>query len=324
MSNLTEITGGLVTDECEMTPDAIKSDESMGLPLYSVAKIYADPEFNCRGDITASTVVDLAKSIAKDGLQEPIIIIPRRPDTPEGYDYIVAAGHRRHKAYLVNKRHLIPAILRADIDEFEARTINAIENLQRSNLTMLQEAWAIRPYVQAGWGRGEISTTLNVSEGWVQIRSMILALPKELQEAVGAGYFTQGQVRELHGIKDLDKQLLAAKRIKEAKQRGESIQVEMKISKERRPNQKRIRKRAEIFLLMEEIQKSLGNGFWTRCLAWAAGQIADIELHNSLREECAKKGIEYEIPLHLISQQILAQEIADGSHPLKEPVFART
>jgi ParB family chromosome partitioning protein len=299
MSDLKELTGGLVDTPSDMTPEAMASDASMKVQLYDVNKIYADPNFNCRGDITATSVVDLAKSIREDGLQEPIVIMPRRKDTPIGFDYVVVAGHRRHKAYLVNRQDKIPAILRDNLSEFQARTLNAVENLQRQNLNMLQEANAIRAYVDAGWGRQDIAKVLKLTDGWVQVRTMILRLPPEIQEAIGSGYFTQSQVRELYGIKDLDKQMQAAKRIKEAKQRGEAIKAEIKLSQERRPNQKKIRKKPEIFLMQEDIARMLGNGLATRCLAWAAGQIDDIDLHNTIREECDKRGVPYECPDHL-------------------------
>lgn len=282
--------------ETTMSPEAIASDEAFGLPLYDVKKIYPDPKFNCRGSISPLDVIDLAKDISKNGLQQPIVIAPRRNDTPPGFDYMVIAGHRRHKAYMVNKRYLIPAVLREDLDEFKARTLNFVENIKRQDLNLLQEAMGVKPYRDAGWSRQRIAKELDLTEGWVQIRLMVLDLPETLQQAVATGIFTQNQIRELHGIKDPDKQLNIAKKLKEAKQRGDDLKVNALISKERKPNSKKIRKRSEIFLAMEEIMNSLGPGFHTRCLAWAAGQISDLELYHDLKVECGKAGINYQIP----------------------------
>lgn len=280
----------------DMEAAAILADQSMDCPLYEVAKIYSDPEFNCRGSLSALDVFDLAKDIAKRGLLQPVILRKRLPDTPKGFDHVLVAGHRRHKSYIINRAQLIPGIIR-EVDEFEARSINAIENLKRKDLNMLQEARTVAHFRAAGWSREDVATELGVSSGWVQVRYMVLDLPEDLQNACAAGFFTQTQIRDLNGIKDSNMQMKVAKKLKEAKQRGDSITVQAKLRKTLNPDSTRTRSKAEIFILMGEITKACdGNIFATRTLAWASGQISDLDLYESLKDYCLRNGFNYSIP----------------------------
>jgi ParB/RepB/Spo0J family partition protein len=290
----------IVPDGSAMSQLAINADRSMGLPLYPVNKIYADPDFNCRGHIQPIDVIDLAKDIVKHGLQQPIVITLRRNDTPDGYDYVIVAGHRRHRAYQINKQPEIPAVLRTDLDDFSARTLNAIENLKRQNLNIKQEARTVLPYYDAGWSRDEIAKELNVSPGWVQMRVMLLELPEDIQDEAAAGMINQTQLRELHRIKDRDKRYETAKKFKEAKERGESAKVTAKLTKENRPNAKRRRTKTEVTSMMELIVDTCGgNNITTRTLAWANGDISDLEWHESFKMWCKEQGYTYNIPPEL-------------------------
>ena len=251
---------------------------------------------NCRGNISPLDVVDLAKSIEKSGLLQPIIVRPRLESTPSGFDYEVVAGHRRHKACQVNNMEMVSCLIKLNINDFEARTINAVENIKRKALNMLQEANTVRHYYEAGWNRSDIAKELDVSPGWVQVRCMILELPLDIQEAIAAGIFTQTQIRDLHGLKNKDHQYLAARKIKEARERGDHLTVESKLRVAKNPNAKRARKRNELFLMQDEIYKAIGNNLATRALGWAAGEVSDMDFYCSLKEYCDDHDMPYSIP----------------------------
>lgn len=282
-----------------MTQEALDHDKSIGLPLVPLDKIYADPIFNCRGYIAPMDVIDLAKDIAVRGLVAPITLRPRTKDTPKQFDYVVVAGHRRHMAYRVNQAPFIPAIIRPELaDEFEARTVNAIENLKRSDLNMLQEAKTVSHYKNAHWSREEVAKTLGMSPGWVQVRFMILDLPEEIQTEVAAGFFNQTQIRDLYTLKDRSAQLSAAKQIKEAKERGENKVIKV-IEKAKNPNSKKLRTKPEIFVMMDTIRSSLGgDSLVTRMGAWCAGEISTSEFYADLAAECQKLGKIFVEPKH--------------------------
>ena len=116
--------------------------EVIRVPL---ADIWMDEEFNSRDKIEMTQVVDLGRSIKKDGLIQPIILMP----TPESQaSYKVVAGHRRTKAHMIiqhddDKFKTIPAIIRTDLDEKHARLLNLNENLARKDLNVMEEAMAL-------------------------------------------------------------------------------------------------------------------------------------------------------------------------------------
>lgn len=283
----------------DQSESASKFDSEMEIKMIDVAKIYSDPVFNCRGHISPLEVIDLAKNIAQHGLQQPAVVRPRGDETPPGFDYRLVMGHMRHRAYQVNGTQKMPCVVRYDLDDFQARTLNAVENLKRHNLNVLQEARTVRPYNDAGWSRDEIAKTLGMSTGWVQIRIMVLELPEEIQLAVAAGFIGQTQIRDLHSLKHVpEKQMELARKLKESKERGDKRSGALAIQKATvKPTTKRHRKKIEIFEMMQHIYKGAGGAnLATRALAWAAGEINDFDLYKSIKEHCDEKGIDYEMP----------------------------
>ena len=269
--------------------------------------IHDDDEFNCRGKITPIDVVDLAKDIARQGLIQPIILAPYSAEkvTSTGKKYRLIAGYRRYTAFVIlskddaEKYSKVPSIIRNDmVDDTDARFFNLAENLQRADLSVLQEAKAIEKLRNLGITDYDCAQRLGKSRGWVQIRFMLLALPKEVQIEVALGTIGQIQIRELYTVFNkagLEACFAAAKEIKEARARGKTISVNP--NRNIMKNNKRVRRRPEIFMIMEGIQNSgIGNGLWTRCLAWAAGEIDDETLYTSLEDYAAKVGVVYKRP----------------------------
>jgi hypothetical protein len=135
-----------------------------------------------------------------------------------------------------------------------------------------------------------------MSQGWVQIRFMLLDLPVEVQREVAAGLFNHAQIRELYTVFNQGGETAcfeAAKELKEAKSRGRKITVD---PNKKKPSAKRHRTRAEIFEMMSLIQSNLGNGLFTRCLAWAAGEISDADLYCDLKEKAKQDNRIFNLP----------------------------
>lgn len=263
------------------------------LPLK---EIWADPEFNCRGHIAPIDVIDLSKDIEAHGLQQPICVKPLKNGESRNptHKYKVITGHRRHKAFEVLGRETIPCVLNQEISDSDALILNLGENLHRQDLNIMQEAKALERLKLSGFSVVDVSRQLNKSTTWVNVRYMLLELPDAIREAAAAGYINQAQIRELHLLGDYKKQIEAAKKIKQAKARGEKAP---KITKPKRDMFKRKpRDVDDIFYMQEHIQDSIGNNFGTRCLAWAAGEISDLELYRDIQDIAVKVGITYKIP----------------------------
>lgn len=287
-----------------MTEAAIKNDEDCGLELFKLENIFSDHAFNCRmAEVTPMDVIDLAKSISEKGLLAPIIIRPcgEVETDPDDKDYVLVAGYRRYQAYRVNNHPVIPCILRAQQGKDAYKALNLIENLKRKNLNMLEEAKGVEDYYNAGWSRSAISKMLGVSDGWVQIRCMILELEPEVQAEIAAGILTTTHVRRLYSIKDRDQQLAVALKIKEVRQKGDisAITVEKILDDGKKPKatSKKRRTTKEIEDLMETLHNTFGKyGLSGRVLAWAAGHIANYEIHQDIHEDAAEQGIDYNVP----------------------------
>lgn len=273
----------------------------MELQELKISEIHDDEAFNCRGKITPIDVVDLAKDIKENGLHQPIVVClyDDAQQAITGKKYRALAGFRRLMAHRVNDMKTINAVVKPPLSDVEALKINLAENIQRQDLTILQEALAIKRLKDYGLSETDTASQLGMSRGWVQVRFMLLALPEDIQQEATAGYITQANIRDLYTFysKTGDKAQLydAVKRLKEGKSRGQEVRVSK--TKEQRLNEKRMRKRPEIFAMMEHIQESaIGNGIWTRAMAWCSGEITTGQFLTSLQKYAIANKLDY-IPL---------------------------
>lgn len=308
-----------------MSPEAIASDKQLNIPLINPKKIFIDHDFNSREAFTPTSCIELAADIANRGILCPITIRPLRAEDrndlkneqhllKQGYTHITIAGHRRLTAYLINEAEGIPCIIKdAYISLFDQKDINAVENLQRLELNLKEECDAIRHYWMAGWNREETAKRIQKSQGWVQIRYMLLEMPEEIQILAGQGLIKGTDIRELNKYKGEELMRMAAQ-IRDKRRAGEKRGVTHSIKKKEKFDSKKIRTREEMFTFMEVIRNTLkkatpdlvvnvesivtpqGNTFAVRCLSWAAGEITSGEVHVSFRDFCADLGIDYEMP----------------------------
>lgn len=271
-----------------MKNDSNVTHQALKIDYIPISEIHADETFNCRGPIRPMDVVDLAKDIAQKGLIQPVTIAPYSAEDAlkMGKKFRLLAGFRRYTAHRVNKMETIAAIIRVDMmDEAQARIFNLAENLQRTDLTIAQEAQTLKKLKDLGVNEFETAERIGKSRGWVQIRYMLLGLPVEIQKEVEAGFITQTNIRELYAIYNTAGEsscFEAARQLKDAKikgQKGMSVNPNKK-----NPTAKRIRTRPEMFSLMDSIQKNVGNNFATRCLAWTSGEISTVELLMELKK----------------------------------------
>lgn len=258
--------------------------------LYPIAEIFADEDFNCRGHIVASDVLDLANDIKKSGLQVPITIQPWEFNPP--YKFRCVTGYCRLLAFRINKMDKIPAFVKVGLSDLEARKMNLKENLIRKNLNVMQEAKAIAPYVNASWTEADIASEFEQSRGWVQIRKAAVSLPKEIQLEIAAGFVSQENILRLSRMKNPIDQFEFIKKLKDHKDKGEKLKIEKPERKianfDRKP-----RRPAEIFPHIEYLLDLTGPSLTTRALAWAAGTISDIEFAQDVRDWCDKEGVIY-------------------------------
>jgi ParB family chromosome partitioning protein len=267
-----------------------------------MSTIRADHEFNCRGPITPFDVTDLTQDIqhtaetvpdCPSGLIQPITLTK---SSDPNYEYDLIAGFRRYTAFRVLQRETIPANIIENLTEHQKRVLNLKENLKRTDLNILQEAKAIQHFFTAGWTEEQVMRELGAKRGWVQVRKMLLCLGEDIQKEAAAGILTTTHIRDLYKVKP-EKRLAIVKRIKEMTERQENRRGAISIKTMVNKNGKRVRDKAEIFKMMDHIQENIGNNIATRALAFCAGEITDLEMHETMASYARTQGVEtYQIP----------------------------
>lgn len=263
-----------------------------------ISEIFLDDAFNCRGAISPLDVSDLAQSIEARGLDIPISVQPAS-DVKEGipsiYKWRIVAGHRRFTAYKVlatrnPKFKIVPAFVRDNMSEIDARVLNLSENLDRKELNILQEAKAMEALYHAGLAREKAAAMLKKSAGWVQVRYMLLSLPADIQTEAAAGFLNQVQIRELYSLKTIEDQYALVRKIKEAKLKGDKIEKVTPPQKVKPATEKRKQDNDAIFRMMEIIAKTLGYNLTTRFGAWATGAISSAEFFQDIKMNAEASG----------------------------------
>lgn len=132
------------------------------------------------GDLT-----ELSASIAAQGLLQPLVV------APEGDEYVLIAGHRRHAAAAKAGVTSLPCIVRTDLDT-PAKVIAAMltENLQRTDLTVMEEADAYAQLELLGVKEAAIVKTTGRSRKTVHERLLLASLPTERREQYESGTLT--------------------------------------------------------------------------------------------------------------------------------------
>ncbi len=247
--------------------------ETLEIP---VAVIYFDREFNSRGIFTPQSCIELADSMRAKGLKIPIIVQPREDarHVPKGFEYRIVAGHRRYTAAkLLLQWTTIPAMVVTGLSEIDARITNLIENLARKNLTLYQEAVALRHTFPDPISYERMSKEVSKSSSWCRLRWRLLDSPKAVQDLAKKGILSATDLRYLT-YKTTDEQVRIAAEIEVAQLHGESLlNLRRRNCKSRRARNLRD--------IDEMVTMLLAKGAYPdpyKALAWAAGRIPDKEL----------------------------------------------
>jgi ParB family transcriptional regulator, chromosome partitioning protein len=157
---------------------------------------------NPRTDV--GDVTELAASITAVGILEPLIA------TPNGKGFEVLAGHRRLAGAKVAGVDQVPVIIREDLDDKARAEIMLIENLQRTDLSPLEEARTYKRLVDLGVAQRDLAERIGRSQSHVSKRLALLELPEVAQKKLDSGGITIDEARELLKLKDHPKRIATA------------------------------------------------------------------------------------------------------------------
>lgn len=149
-----------------------------------------------RRTFDADKLQELAESIKEFGVVEPIII----KKSIRGYE--IVAGERRCKAARMAGLETVPALVK-DFSDEDMMQIALLENIQREDLTAIEEAEAYANLVgKLGISQEELARRVGKSRSYITNMIGLLKLPYEVKQYVLNGYITMGHARVLSKLED--------------------------------------------------------------------------------------------------------------------------
>ena len=217
-----------------------------GLLLIPIERIFRD-ENQPRKEFDKEKIEELAQSINKNGLIQPLIVTKK-----DSENYILVAGERRWRASQIANLKTLPALLLpTDLDKDE---ISLIENIQRENLKVTEEAQAYQRLIEKNnYTHDQLSKIVGKSRSHITNLLRILNLHEYFSDLLNKGIISMGHARALVGKTpdELDEKLLSQINVGTASVRDiEQNSVKKKINE---PN-----------LIQEEINLSQTIGFKTK------------------------------------------------------------
>ena len=192
------------------------------------------------------TIKELAESIEKNGLLQPIVLRPMA-----GGKYQIIAGERRYRAFKKLDRKVIPAIVRDYKDE-EVDKLQLVENVQREDLNPYDEAIAyLKLKEKYGLKQEDIAKAVGKSRPYISNMTRILSLEDEILEMLKKGEITVSHAKLILSLDTKEERLKLAHKIKDAGLTVKKTEENTRKPKKSKPEDiyiKDIRERLEDFL----------------------------------------------------------------------------
>ena len=213
----------------------IKLDELRANP-YQPRKVFKDEALS-----------DLAESIKEHGVFQPIIV----KKSIKGYEII--AGERRVRASRMAGLEKIPAIIR-NLNDEQMMEIALLENLQRENLSAIEEAIAYKSMIEKlNLTQEELSKKVGKSRSHITNILGLLRLPREVQEMVANNQISMGHARVLSKLEDTEKIIEMAREIVERKTPVRELEQEAETKEKKVKIERRTKKVNNDFKYVEEL-----------------------------------------------------------------------
>lgn len=200
------------SDINSLLDDIQNGNEPEGVTTSNTALALADIKpnpYQPREIFDEEKLKELADSIKEHGVFTPVLV--RR--AADGYELV--AGERRVKAAGIAGLTEIPAII-VDFDDDQMAEISLLENIQRENLTAIEEAKGYKTLIdRRGYTQEELGKRVGKSREHIANTLRLLVLPESVQKMVEEGSLTPGQVRPLITVDFEDIEKFAQKIAKE-------------------------------------------------------------------------------------------------------------
>ena len=161
-----------------------------------------------RKEFDEKALSELAESISEHGLLQPLLV---RPLTLGGYE--IVAGERRYRACRMAGLTEVPVIIR-ELSESETMELALIENLQREDLTPLEEAMGYEVLMnEHGFTQDEVSKSVGKSRPAIANALRLLKLPEGVKELLKENKISSGHARALLSLENEENMLELAELI---------------------------------------------------------------------------------------------------------------
>lgn len=161
----------------------------------AIARMITNP-FQPRKVFDEAAIEELSQSILEHGIIQPIVV------RKNGKKYEIVAGERRYRAAKLAGLTEIPVIVR-DFNEQQMMEVAILENLQREDLTPIEEAEAYNSLiVKLNFTQDDLAKRLGKSRPHIANLIRLLQLPEDVREFVNEGKLSMGHGRALLGLKN--------------------------------------------------------------------------------------------------------------------------
>lgn len=172
----------------------ILEDDKHRVRKIAISDIQPNP-MQPRRELEPAALDELSKSIARHGVLQPIVIIAEKKG------YRIVAGERRWRAAKLAGLKDIPAIIRS-LEELEQLELALIENIQRVDLSPMEQAMAVyRLQQEFNLGLEEIGQKLGKAASTISNLTRLLQLPEAAHNALMTGKISEGHARAILALK---------------------------------------------------------------------------------------------------------------------------
>ena len=202
-----------LSEERELSPAIVsllsqdQSTRSVGVRIIPLDRIEPNPQ-QPRLAFNEESLQELANSVTEHGVLQPILVRPL-----EGGRYQLIAGERRWRASRIAGLETIPALIE-NIDDDTALEIAIIENLQREDISPLDEAAMFDRMVhEHGYSIRKLADKLGKDKGYLENRLRLADAPPEIRELVSLRKDTLSHAYELMKVDDPKKRRKLAEQV---------------------------------------------------------------------------------------------------------------
>ena len=185
-------------------PDAAAPPRT--LPVAAIQPNPGQP----RSHIEAAALEELAASIREHGVLQPLLVARSADDR-----YVMVAGERRWRAAQLAGLTEVPVLI-TDLADADRLSVALVENIQREDLSPLEEAHAYRRLMEEGpLTQEQVAKRVGKSRVAVANSLRLLQLPAPIRMSLAAGEISEGHARAILGAPTPDHQIRLWKRVRE-------------------------------------------------------------------------------------------------------------